>query len=250
MVMTRKKQKDVRRFFGEKVNLLAETGIVPQPTARALRHLHDYRNELQHEDHVRPASIRPATFVLFDIALDLLVEVEASPTIWESDGDYRWLRNYGIDEKWALGRDDVRDIIAAQLRAGLSLDADGLREALIAHLRSRLDRMEEHLAEIATVERDPLDLARMVRRLRRWDEGLPTEKADESGDLTPFDQLDAFQRWRDTAAGLAAIGEKLALFDRFGTLEDEIEPLETALQELVSAMSAAAELASDIERGA
>jgi hypothetical protein len=51
-------------------------------------------------------------------------------------------------------------------------------------------------------------------------------------------------------AGLSAIRDKLELFDRFGTLEDEIEPLETALQDIVDAISAAREVASDIARGA
>jgi hypothetical protein len=52
------------------------------------------------------------------------------------------------------------------------------------------------------------------------------------------------------AAGLSAIADKLELFDRFGTLEDEMEPLEMALQDIVDAISAAGELAADIARGA
>ena len=51
-------------------------------------------------------------------------------------------------------------------------------------------------------------------------------------------------------AGLTSIGDKLDLFDRFGTLEDELEPLERGLQEVVDAIEAAGEVASDIARGA
>lgn len=49
---------------------------------------------------------------------------------------------------------------------------------------------------------------------------------------------------------LLAAADKLELFDRFGTLEDEIEPLERALQDIVDAISAAGEVAADIARGA
>jgi hypothetical protein len=49
-------------------------------TTRALRHLHDYRNELQHHDHVRPESIRPAALILFDITLDLMVTLVPGST--------------------------------------------------------------------------------------------------------------------------------------------------------------------------
>ena len=47
-----------------------------------------------------------------------------------------------------------------------------------------------------------------------------------------------------------AIADKLELFDRFAALEDEFEPLEAALQDIVDAISAAGEVASDIARGA
>ena len=76
---------------------------------------------------------------------------------------------------------------------------------------------------------------------------------DESAtnpDVAPFDKLDSFPRWRTETAGLSAIANKLELFDRFGTLEDEIEPLETALQDIVDAISAAGDVAADIARGA
>jgi len=67
------RQKKVARYFGEKLTLLSENGELPSATARALRHLHDYRNELQHHDHVRPESVLPSALILFDIALDLMV---------------------------------------------------------------------------------------------------------------------------------------------------------------------------------
>ena len=109
--------------------------------------------------------------------------------------------------------------------------------------------MEGNLAELPTEARKPQELADMLRHLRRWEQGLPDEPATNA-DIAPFDKLGSFPRWRMETAGLSTIADKLELFDRFGTLEDEIEPLETALQDIVDAISAAGEVASDIARGA
>ena len=243
------RKKKIARFFGEKLTLLSECGSLPAATARALRHLHDYRNELQHHDHVRPESIRTAALVLFDIALDLMVQLVPGSITWEGDGDYRWLQDYGITEPFPIGHDDLRGTISGKLREGLPLDADGARDALIAHLRARLDGMESNLAELPPGARRPQDLAGMFRHLRRWEQGLPDEPENNTN-IMPFDKLGWFPRWRAEVAALSAIADKLELFDRFGTLEDEIEPLETALQSIVDAISVAGELAADIARGA
>ena len=48
-----------------------------------------------------------------------------------------------------FGRDDLREVIATQLRHGLPLDTDGVRAALIAHLGTRLDVMDANSAELA-----------------------------------------------------------------------------------------------------
>ena len=83
---------------------------------RARRHLHDYRNELQHHDHVPPESIRPAALILFDIALDLMVTLVLGSMSFGSDDNIDWLNDYGI-EPIPFGRDDLREAIATQLRS-------------------------------------------------------------------------------------------------------------------------------------
>jgi hypothetical protein len=45
-VVPPKRQKEIRRVFGEKIKSLSEDRTkIPLPCARALKHLHDYRNE-------------------------------------------------------------------------------------------------------------------------------------------------------------------------------------------------------------
>jgi hypothetical protein len=95
----------------------------------------------------------------------------------------------------------------------------------------------------------PPELARMLRHLRRWEQALPDEPPD-SVDRAPFDSVTSLPRWRADVTALAAIPDKLELFDRFGNLEDELEPLETGPQEVIDAVEAAGELAAGIARGA
>lgn len=242
------RQKKVARFFGEKLTLLSEDGELPAATARALRHLHDYRNELQHHDHVRPESIRPAALILFDIALDLMVTLVPGSMSFGGDDNIDWLNDYGINPI-PFGRDDLREVIAKQLRRGLPLDTDGVRAALIAHLGTRLDVMDANSAELAGYGLSPIDLAGILQHHRRWEQGLPDAPPDDA-DIAPFDELNSLAHWRSVVAGLTSIDDKLDLFDRFGTLEDELEPLERGLQEVMDAIEAAGDVASDVARGA
>jgi hypothetical protein len=119
----------------------------------------------------------------------------------------------------------------------------------MAHLGTRLDVMESNLAELSLEAREPHGLSDMLHHLRRWEQGLPDQPASNA-DIAPFDKLGSFRRWRMETASLSAIADKLELFDGFGTLEDEIQPLETALQDIVDAIAAAGEEAADIARGA
>ena len=247
-LIPRSRQKQVNKYFGEKLKLLVEREGLQPAVASVLRHLHDYRNELQHHDHVRPESIRPAALILFDIAVDLMTTLVPGSMSFGSDDNINWLQDYGL-EPIPFGRDDLRQVIANGLRSGLDLDVAGVREALIAHLTTRLDTMDANHAELAGYGLDPAQLAEALRHHERWEQGLPDEPFTGT-DVTPFDRLPSLPHWRSDVAVLAGLNDKLELFDRFGTLEDDLEPLENGLQEVVDMISAAGEFASDIARGA
>ena len=104
-VVPPKRQKEIRRVFGEKIKFLSEDRAkIPLPSARALKHLHDYRNETQHQDQVRSESIKPATLVYFDIAADFLVRLHPGTTVWHGGQNYDWLKKYGIQQKFVSRR--------------------------------------------------------------------------------------------------------------------------------------------------
>lgn len=147
-VVPPKLQKEIRRVFGRKITFLSEDrDKIPLPCARALNHLHDYRNETQHRDQVRSESITAATLVYFDVATDFLMRLQPGSTAWVGGENYEWLKKYGIQNKMALP-EEMRSRIAQGLRAGLPLDVVGIRTALATHLRVRIDAMENQLVYI------------------------------------------------------------------------------------------------------
>jgi hypothetical protein len=69
---------------------------------------------------VRSESIKPATLVYLDIAVDFLVRLHPGTTSWTGGENYDWLKKYGIPNKFALP-EEIRPRIAEGLRAGLPL---------------------------------------------------------------------------------------------------------------------------------
>ena len=146
-VVPDKQARKVRRFFGEKLTFLAtDRDRISRPVARVLRHIHDYRNETQHQDRVRVGSLRPATLILFDIATELLVTLNPGSVTWYSEDDYGWLERFGLPGSILAGGSDVQSRVRENLRAGLALNVEDLCKSLIEHLTDRLNEMEEQLA--------------------------------------------------------------------------------------------------------
>ncbi len=147
-VVPPKRQKEIRRVFGEKIKFLSEDhDKIPRLCARALNHLHDYRNETQRRDEVRSESITAATLVYFDIATDFLVRLQPGSTAWMSGQNYDWLKKYGIQMKMAPPEETLPRITEG-LRAGLPLDVAGIRTELSTHLMGRIEAMENQLVFI------------------------------------------------------------------------------------------------------
>jgi len=242
-VVPTSRQKQIRRVFGAKIAFLSDDhDCIPRPSARALRHLHDYRNETQHQDQVREESIRAAVLVLFDIATDFLVRLQPGTTVWMSSGnpnrDYDWLKRYGIREPFRKS-EEVRSRIAKKLRSGLPVDVEGIRTALIAHLTGRLDAMESQLDFISENTRGQ-DRDRTLKSIQSWPQ-VPAQSSTHD--------MESFKRWRVSVEGLSGVGDKLEMFDQFATIEDEFEPLEIMIDDTVSHIDSQIQLAIDEARG-
>jgi hypothetical protein len=253
-IVAPRRQEKIRRYFPEKTKFLSEErSRIPPSTARALEHLHTYRNEIQHHDHVRRESIRPVVLILFDICTDLLVKLDPGASVWESNEDYDWLQRYGFDRRpfFGLGVDDLRERIAAQLRQDLPLDTAEIRNAFIAHLGERLDAMDDLISFVAVNSSIGPDRADALKAIQFWKQKDRPARHDagEFPSFRPEHDLNSLTQWRAAVAGLNPIEDKIEIFDRFATIEDEFEPLESAIEEIASALDAAIELESDLRRG-
>ncbi len=237
--------------MARKSNFSVKTATkIPLPCARALKHLHDYRNETQHQDQVRPESIKPPTLVYFDIAADFLVRLHPGTTVWHGGQDYDWLKKYGIQEKVAL-QEEIHLRIAEGLRAGLPLDLAGIRTALATHLGDRIDVMENQLVFVEEFLPSDLRAETPLKVIQFWHQNPMPPNASPAAVhafVAPHD-ADVFTRWRTATDALNAVGDKLEMFDRFATIEDEFEPLEKMIDDTVSDIDRQIQHEIDVARG-
>lgn len=193
--------------------------------------------------------------VLFDISTDLLVRLQPGSSVWEGGVNYEWLRKYGIDDDGpllGLGVYDLRERIAAHLRAELPLGIAGVRTALVTHLSDRLDGMDDQISRIAWPSAAEPDRALALKETQFWKQvgGIVKPDDAELQTFVPPHDLDSLKQWRAAVVGLNSIEDKMALFDRFATIADECELLEATVDYVVSEIETAGEMESDRMRGA
>lgn len=250
-VVPPKRQKEVRRFFGEKIRFLSQDRAkIPLPCARALKHLHDYRNETQHHDQVRSESIMPATLVYFDIATDFLVRLHPGTTTWSGSENYDWLKRYGIPKKFAT-TEEMRLRMAEKLRTGLALDIAGIRTALASHLRDRINVMENQLAFVQGWLPPVLRAETALKVIQFFHQHPMATKAplESIRAFVAPHGADTFTKWRTATDALNTSDDKLEMFDRFATIEDEFEPLEKMIDDTVSDIDRQIQRETDSARG-
>jgi hypothetical protein len=244
----------IRRFFGEKLKFLAkDRDRMPESIARVLNHIHDYRNETQHQDRVRVGSLRPATLILFDIATELLVTLNPGSVTWYSEDDYGWLERFGLPATILAAGNDVPSQVKAQLRSGLALDTVHLAKALVDHLTDRLNEMEEQLSFV--VENSTLgpgEPSVVLKSIQFRDSGGQRKLTERGADFAAFSPrytMKSFGRWRAETAKLEHMNDRFEMFDRFATIEDEFEPLEASIRQTARELDSAIQLAVDLARG-
>ena len=146
----------------------------------------------------------------------------------------------------------MRKRIAAQLRLGLPLDDNEIRTALTAHLTDRLDAMEDGLGFVTESWPAEPDEARVLKAIQFSHVHPGCDPATQNAQLknfTPTYNHDSFKRWRAAIEVLDATHDKLEMFDRFATIEDEFEPLEKMIDDVVSAIDAQIQTEIDLARG-
>jgi hypothetical protein len=107
---------------------------------------------------------------------------------------------------------------------------------LAAHLTARIEAMENQL--IFVTENFPRDLQEesSLKIIQFWHSN-PGRDANLLAELPAYvapHSPHAFGNWRAAAEALNAVEDRLEMFDRFATVEDEFEPLETMIDDTVS----------------
>ena len=248
-VISRRRREEIRRYFGAKVDFLSDRDRIPRPSARALKHLHNYRNETQHEDLVREESIRAVVMLLFDMTTNFLLRLKTGSTSWRGGADYSWVQKYGIESpRLFFGSEEMGQHIARQLRADLPLDDTELRNSLIVHLTERLDAMEGQLAYVRE-NMELKDSAEALRNVQFWKSSPGYVDPAKLSSFVARHDLASIAKWRAGVEALNSIADKLDRFDQFATIEDDFEPLERMIDDVVGAIDEQIQLAIDIARG-
>jgi hypothetical protein len=244
-VISKTRRNKLERSFDGKVDFLVENDRLEMVEGRVLKKLHGYRNELYHRDRLRSVTLRSACLLYFGIVCSLFERGDKYPMGEPLNRKVSpALAKYNPpDSKGALSE----AIIASHLRSGLITDEVGLKQTLITHLTSRLAELE---AEIAWVgEMLPgLWPDSVVRLAQVHEEGLPDSLGELLNAKLKYGVSD-LATWRQALADMQALDDKLELFAMFADIEDDFEPLEVQIGELVDRIDHEMQMEADIRRG-
>jgi hypothetical protein len=137
------------------------------------------------------------------------------------------------------------------LRAGLPLDIDGIRTALATHLKDRIEVMENQLAFVEGCLPEQLRAVSALKVVQFWhqDPMPPNASIEQVRAFVSPHGADAFTKLRIATDSMNQLADKLELFDRFATIEEEFEPLETIIDDTVSDIDRQIQHEIDVARG-
>lgn len=228
-----KKVQRIESHFDEKAHFLAQRGVISHPLARTITKMHSYRNEVYHRDNIRHESIKPATTILFDVACLLFSKVRQQFVVWPLSDSLREICDrYGVKYEM-FSPLDVCDTVARELRRQLDLNEETLKLALIEHLKSRIQHIEENLDFLISclpIVDNREEMLKLVQ-FDRYSEEIELENVLSL--KFRYREKDLI-RWRKRAEDIRKEEERYRIFSRFADIEDELEPLENIVQKNVS----------------
>jgi hypothetical protein len=249
------KRRQLEYKFDAKIDFLQERDQIESTTARVLKKLHRHRNQLYHRDIINFVTIQSACLIYFDVVCTLLetlrlfgfrVLIPEIPPV---------LAKYGAPATdW--GPPGTR-VITAQLRSGLGIDGESLKQTLVTHLTSRLDELESNLVRVGRTLFNPFlekapsptwrELIVRLAQVHEEREAPPSFEALLKLKL-PYGVAD-IPKWRDAVASLEPMNRQLNLFAAFADIEDEFEPFELQVDGLTERISHEVQMEEDMRRG-
>lgn len=245
-VVSERREASIERDFNAKVAYLQDGGLLDQPTLRVLQKLHRYRNEAYHRDILRPATLATAVRIyryvvcvlLRELPLHVIGSTGTTPEVltkYFPDGKVFGLNVHRVVGEQLVESSGLETTIAAELADHLTDRIAGIREAL------------QYAAQfLADLHDDGWDVEAVLHLVQIGDPRLSAAQARESSVAIGISRLD---RWQSRAASGSSEPDAIEAFRRFADIEDEVEPLEERVFELVSSIDNAIQDEIDRARG-
>lgn len=231
----------IDREFLPKVSYLQRNDFFTKSHAAVLKRLHHYRNEIYHEDRIRPDTVEAAAKIYTYVVCDLMkrltstgVAIAITAPTPELDVMYpdRQRHPYALDGY----ADDLLDQSPIDTPQKLA-------ETLSEHLVGRLDELDGDLSYVATrgnnfatvVAED--DLAKTLEQIL-----ATTPQANKI-------HYGTVRQWKGSARNLARSTEYVKAFEKFATTETALEDVEEPVRDVVRALDSHIEDMIDWRRG-
>ena len=233
-----RKERKAMRSFNPKVDFLTREGKLPEIMGQVVKALHRYRNDAHHQDKVRQATLQAAAVVCYELACEVLIALPPSSVgFLSTDDGSEFYSKYGVEPAEMIGN---MPKIASKLRSTIGIDENSLAEILSQHLLSRLDELNEQLNFIC--EYSGATHSGELKRIQFCKEAhgvgqLSKNEIDQRFEVYSAKYtLDHIADWRNKAELLRTqVGAgKLKLLGMFCEVEQELEPLEEAVNEVAS----------------
>ncbi|WP_094729039.1 hypothetical protein [Rhodococcus sp. RS1C4] len=234
--VTEKEQSEIVGKFVPKVLYLQRNKLFSESHAAVLTRLHRYRNEIYHEDKVRPATIETAAKIYTYVVCDLMKRLTSLPepieigaVTAELDALYPGERHHS----------HKLSSYAESLLAQSPIDApEKLAEALSEHLLDRLEKLDHDLTYVASNGGDDRQIVGEQTRDRTlkaiFSRSAETKKVKYS----------KVRQWKGMARNLVRATDYVNAFEKFATAEVELEVIE---DEVLHAVRLIDQPAADIE---
>jgi hypothetical protein len=247
--LTKKEKTNIDRNFEDKLNYLSiRDHVMPEHLVTPLLHLHQYRNEAYHRNHIRPDTIRMACLMLFEICCELTLILRPASLGYSTDGDYSWLQErFGWSRKNMLG--SWREAVVEELRTSVIPTTDELTSVLSSYMDDRIEdfyRELDFLVENLNLDSRAAALTETIK--------FRKDSIQYAGNEVPKKPLEPrtivwLEELRSKIPSIRRCAARVEAFHRFAELERELEPVEVALGEFTSEVDAHIQLQVDIARG-
>ena len=236
----------IERDFNRKTAYLVQNKFLSVQHGTVLKRLHKYRNEIYHEDKIRPATVEAAAKIYTYVVCDLMKRVRPGWVISMKtpDLDALFASQYPHSPSIAF-LEPFADALLAQSPVGTPLV---LSQTLSQHIIDRLDELDSDLDYIASGggihKTDEQTREKTLHRLVRVTNLFLSPDARKL--TTHYGHV---RKWRAAAVNLATIDDYMRAFDKFASLEAALEIIEEPVRDIVIAIDRNIEMEIDRRRG-